>query len=184
MANDLGSFILILDTRAPSGLRISLNDNAQSTTSRDVTLKTTLSDADTTNYQMKVWGIDGVASEAAASWENFAAEKNITLTAGDGLKTVYVKVRDDVWNESAPVTDSITLGTIVPADSSIELVGVNVQCYTDGKTRYIREYQGFDADFDKLPITEDMAAGSRCLFLDTGKWARYHLGTMTWYRIP
>lgn len=66
---------------------------------------------------------------------------------------------------------------------SIELVGVDKQCYTDGKIRYRRKYQGLSIDFDRLPITEDMAAGSICLFLDTGARAEYHAGTETWYLI-
>ncbi len=64
---------------------------------------------------------------------------------------------------------------------SIELVGVDKQCYTDGKIRYRRKYQGLSDDFDKLPVSEDMAAGSSCLFLDTGARAEYHSGTETWY---
>lgn len=107
-------FNLTLDTLAPAGLTISLNDNALYTTSTAVTLKTTMTDGDTTGYQMKVWGIDGVDDEGSAAWETFAAEKSITLPAGDGLKTVHVKVRDDVGNESAEATDDITLNTAVP----------------------------------------------------------------------
>lgn len=107
-------FNLILDTLAPSGLSIILNDGATYTTTGVVTLKTTISDADTTGYQMKIWGVEGAADEASASWETFTAEKSITLPSGDGLKTIYVKVRDDVGNETAAVSDDIYLDTAVP----------------------------------------------------------------------
>ena len=113
-------FNLTLDTLAPAGLAINLNDNAQYCTSTAVTLKTTLTDADTTGYQMKVWGIASAddpavaLEEAAAAWETFEAEKAINLTTGDGLKTVHVKVRDAVGNESAEATDDITLNSVVP----------------------------------------------------------------------
>lgn len=107
-------FNLTLDTLAPAGLAVTLNDGAIYTTSANVTLKSTLTDADTTGYQMKIWGIHGVEDEASAAWETFAAEKSIALPTGDGLKTVYVKVRDDVGNETAAVSDSITLDTAVP----------------------------------------------------------------------
>lgn len=107
-------FNLTLDTLAPSGLSILLNEGATYTTTGVVTLATTISDADTTGYQMKVWGIEGAETEDAASWETFAAEKSITLTNGDGLKTVNVKVRDDVGNETAAVSDDIYLDTAVP----------------------------------------------------------------------
>lgn len=107
-------FNLTLDTLAPSGLTIKLNDGAEYTTSATVTLKLTLADEETTGYQMKIWGIDGVSDEETAEWETYTAQKSITLVSGDGLKTVSVKVRDDVGNESAAATDTITLDTKVP----------------------------------------------------------------------
>lgn len=63
---------------------------------------------------MKIWGIDGVDEEASASWETFAKTKSVNLTSGDGLKTVHIKVRDDVGNETEEVSDDITLNTAVP----------------------------------------------------------------------
>lgn len=114
----MASFInLTLDTLAPAGLAAVLNDGALYTTNAVVTLKTTMTDTDATGYQMKIWGIDGVEDEASAAWETFAPEKSITLPTGDGLKTVHVKVRDDVGNETAAVSDTITLDTAVPVVS-------------------------------------------------------------------
>lgn len=107
-------FNLTLDTTAPSGLVVKLNEDAEYATSREVTLTISISDEGTSGYQMKIWGIDGVDSENSAFWENFANSKTVTLTEGDGLKTVYVKVRDDVWNESSVASDTITLNTAVP----------------------------------------------------------------------
>lgn len=66
---------------------------------------------------------------------------------------------------------------------TIELIGMDKQVYTDGKKRYRREYQGLSKDFDKLPVMDDMAAGSSRLFLDNGTYAQYHAGTKTWYLI-
>lgn len=108
---------LIFDATAPAGLSAILNDDALYTTNRVVTLKTTVTDEETTGYQMKIWGVDGVEDEASAAWESFTAEKQITLPEGDGLKTVSVKVRDDVGNESAVASDTITLDTAVPVVS-------------------------------------------------------------------
>lgn len=108
-------FNLTLDTLAPSGLSLLINDGAQYTTSTSVALKITLGDSDTTGYQMKIWGIDGAATEDKASWQTFAATKTVNITSGDGLKTIYVKVRDDVGNESAAASDTITLDTAVAA---------------------------------------------------------------------
>lgn len=110
-------FNLTLDTTAPSGLTLAINDGALYATSTAVVLTIDVSDEVTTGYQMKIWGIDGVADEESASWETFNTNKSVNLTSGDGLKTVYIKVRDDVGNESAQVSDTITLNTAVPVVS-------------------------------------------------------------------
>ena len=107
-------FNLILDTLAPSGLSLLINNGATYATTQAVSLTITVSDSDTTAYQMKIWGIEGAESESTASWQTFATSKSVTLTAGDGLKTIYIKVRDDVGNESDVVSDTITLNTVVP----------------------------------------------------------------------
>ena len=107
-------FNLTLDTLAPSGLVVQLNGDDIYTTTPTVELTLSLDDLETTGYQMKVWGIDGVDDEETATWETYAASKSVTLPTGDGLKTVYVKVRDSVGNETAAVSDSITLDTSVP----------------------------------------------------------------------
>lgn len=107
-------FNLALDTTAPTGLTLSINDGAMYATSTAVNLTIGLTDSPTTGYQMKIWGIEGATEETAASWETFATSKSVNLTTGDGLKTVYIKVRDDVGNETAQVTDTITLNTAVP----------------------------------------------------------------------
>lgn len=116
-------FNLTLDTLAPQGLSIKLNNGSQYTTSKNVTLSISVSDTSTSGYQMKVWGIDGIAKESDAVWETLANIKDITLPTGDGLKTVYVKVRDDVYNETAVASTSITLDTSVPA---VTIIGPDV----------------------------------------------------------
>lgn len=107
-------FNLTLDTTAPSGVTLAINGGAEYTTSTAVTLTIGCSDEATTGYQMKIWGIDGAETEANATWETYATSKSVTLTSGDGQKTVSIKVRDDVYNESATVSDTITLNTTVP----------------------------------------------------------------------
>lgn len=121
-------FNLTLDTLAPTISAFTINDGAAVTTSRNVTLNITSADA----AAMKIWGIDGVATESAANWEAFSATKAVTLTSGDGNKTVYIKVRDSVYNESPASSDSITLSTALP---TITITGpdVNVISEQSGK---------------------------------------------------
>lgn len=116
-------FNLTLDTLAPQGLTIKLNNGSQYTTSKAVQLAINVTDESADGYQMKVWGIDGIAKESDAVWETLANIKNVTLSTGDGLKTVYVKVRDDVYNETVAVSATITLDTSVPA---VTIIGPDV----------------------------------------------------------
>ena len=121
-------FNLTLDTLAPTISAFTINNGASVTTSTTVPLTITSTDA----ASMKIWGINGVATESAASWETFSSSKQVTLTSGDGTKTVYVKVRDSVYNESAASSDSITLSTAIP---TITITGpdVNVISEQSGK---------------------------------------------------
>lgn len=114
-------FNLVLDTTGPGGVTISLAGGAAYTALRDITATIGTSDGDTTGYQMKIWGdVDGAADaniqplEANSAWITFNTSRSVRLSTGDGSKTVYVKVRDDVWNESTQQSDSITYDSSVP----------------------------------------------------------------------
>lgn len=115
------NFILTLDTTAPSGVSISLAGGAVYTAIRDITATLGTSDGDTTGYSMKLWGdVDPAFDanvqtlEASSTWITFAASKAIRLTSGDATKTVFVKIRDDVWNESTGVSDTIIYDATMP----------------------------------------------------------------------
>lgn len=91
-------FTLTLDTTAPSGGSISI---ISLTNVRAITATLTANGA----TQMYLSGdIDG-----GNAWETFATSKAITLTEGDGAKTVKVKFRDEVGNETAEYTATTTL---------------------------------------------------------------------------
>lgn len=117
-------FNLTLDTLAPTISAFTINGGAAVTTSQQVTLAITCADA----ASMKIWGINGVASEADASWEAFSASKVVNLTSGDGSKTVYIKVRDSVYNESAASSATITLSTAIP---TITITGPDVSVISE-----------------------------------------------------
>lgn len=114
------NFTLTLDTTAPAGADFQINGGASYATSRAVTVHPITSDASTTGYQVKVWGdVDTTvnaniqATEAASAWISWA-DIAVTLAAGDGAKTLNVRLRDDVWNQTGVVTHTITLDTTVP----------------------------------------------------------------------
>ena len=127
-------FNLTLDTLAPTISAFVINDGASVTTSTTVTLKITASGDPAS---MKIWGINGVASESAASWETFSATKQVTLPSGDGTKTVYVKVRDSVYNESAASSDSITLSTAIP---TITITGPDVSVISEQEGKNVATF--------------------------------------------
>ena len=115
-------FQLILDTTAPTGGSISLPASTNT-----VNITATLS-ASGASY-MKLYGdicatAGGAAiAEADASWVAYDTSASIILTSTDGTKTVYVKFKDDVGNESAAVSASTVLDTSAPV---VTIVGPDV----------------------------------------------------------
>lgn len=114
-------FNLTLDTLGPQSPSISLEGGATYATQQLITATIGTSDTPTTNYQMKLWGdVDNSndanvqTTEGASSWVTYATSKQVKLSATDGSKTVYCKIRDDVYNESSQASDAITLNTTVP----------------------------------------------------------------------
>jgi len=104
-------FTLTLDTTAPSGGSISVT---ALTAQRLVALTLSAEDA----AQMKLYGDIGPdaapTAEADAAWETYADSKSVQLTSGDGAKTVKVKFRDAVGNETAEYTAATVLDTAAP----------------------------------------------------------------------
>jgi hypothetical protein len=114
-------FTLTLDTTGPANPSLSINAGASYATSQLVDLAIGTSDGSTSGYQMKIWGnVDTTydtnvqATEAASAWITFATAKQVKLASGDGTKTINIKLRDDVFNESSIVSDSINLDTTRP----------------------------------------------------------------------
>jgi hypothetical protein len=101
---------------APQNPALVLAGGSATIGDHDTTAAFTTSDGDTTGYQIKVWGdiAGGPATEGAAAWEAFTASRAIALAAGDGLKTISGRIRDDVGNETAVLTDTVTVDTTVP----------------------------------------------------------------------
>ena len=140
-------FTLTLDVTPPSNGSISI----QSTTNT-VNVTATLSATGAT--QMKLYGdITNTAggdaiSEASASWVAYSVSKNIILTNGDGTKTVYVKFRDDVGNETTAYsastvldTDGPTVTVVGPDVATISKVsGFNVCTFTFSADEIITEW--------------------------------------------
>ncbi len=87
-----------------------INNGNTETTSTSVTLTLSASDTGSGVYQMCFKNEGGSWS----SWEAYSTSKAWTLSSGDGLKTVYAKVRDRALNESSISSDGITKTAYVP----------------------------------------------------------------------
>ena len=114
-------FNLTLDTTSVSNPTISLENGNIYATNQLITAIIGCGDGNTTGYSIKIWGsidttfdINVQDTETNSSWITYTTSKQIKLSSGDGLKTVYLKVRDDVWNESSQVSDSINLDLTLP----------------------------------------------------------------------
>jgi len=114
-------FLLTLDTTGPQSPSIILESGAQYASAQLINADIATADGDTIGYQMKIWGDVDLTenpniqdTEGNSSWITYSATQQVKLSTGDGSKTVYLKIRDDVLNESAQTSDSITLDTSLP----------------------------------------------------------------------
>src|SRR5439155_4881509 len=89
---------------------VSINGGATFTTSPTVTLTLTCTD-NVACTEMQI-AVDGTAD--TEPWEPFAASKGVTLTPGDGRKTVAVRFKDRAGNVSLQATAWIIFDTTAP----------------------------------------------------------------------
>ncbi|MFC1745363.1 hypothetical protein ACFL35_15320, partial [Candidatus Riflebacteria bacterium] len=79
-------------------------------------------------------GVDSVAfsndGSSYSAFEPYTSSKTWTLTSGDGLKTVYVRFRDNLGNYSFAASDGITLDQTPPTVGSIVINGGNARVST------------------------------------------------------
>ena len=141
---------ITLDTISPAGVEVLINDDDDKVTSTAAVLTISCTDTDLTGYQMKIWGTADAPEENDASWETYREEKGITLPAGDGLKTVYLKVRDDVWNESATVSDTVTLYEKLPSIISLS-VNKSKLSLVEGQSVTVGSF-GMDEDISAVRV--------------------------------
>lgn len=119
-------FNLTLDSLGVPNPSLSIESGGTYTSNSLVTLTIGTTESPTTGFQMKIWGDvlvgdaanTGIAAtEGASTWISYVTSRQIKLSAGDGSKTIYLKIRDDVYNESSQTSDSIILDTSLPVVS-------------------------------------------------------------------
>ncbi|MBK7859063.1 MAG: hypothetical protein IPJ65_10680 [Archangiaceae bacterium] len=103
---------ITLDQTPPTLSNVQVNANAAFTNALDVSVTSTASDTNgVTQLQLSN---DGVTFQPAVA---YASPKTYTLPAGDGAKSVYLRVLDAAGNPSAAQSDAITLDLTPPTVS-------------------------------------------------------------------
>lgn len=150
-------YITNIDTTPPSGT-IQINGGAAVTQSVEVTL--TINDGGTGAVHMQFSNDDTVWTD----WEPFIGSKPYMLSAGDGVKTVYVKLKDAAGNESiGPISATILLDTTPP-----EMISI-VAAYSDSTGSFL------SVRFDKA-VQPDFAieglslSGTTAVLTESYKW--------------
>ena len=151
-------FNITLDTLAPSGNTFSINNADVFTNTSAVTAYFTTADASTTGYQIKIWGAVDTAEnaniqtlEANSAWIAYSGSTAVKLSSGDGSKTLYGKIRDDVYNETAELSDSITLDTTAPVVTISTAPDVSRISKVAGKREVTFTWES-DTQFDEYKI--------------------------------
>lgn len=142
-------FYLTLDTTAPSNPTILIANGVTFATQQLVDITIGTSDSITTGYQLKIWGdVDTTfdtniqTTEVASSWITYTTSKQIKLSNGDGQKTINIRIRDDVYNISALITDTIILDTTLPI---VSIVGADVPKISKNTGKNVASFS-FQAD--------------------------------------
>jgi len=158
-------FSVTLDTTGPSNPTISLAGGATYTSSQLINATISTGDGVTTGYQMKLWGdVDTThnaniqGTEGASAWITYNTTQQVKLSATDGSKTIYLKIRDDVYNESSQVSDGIILDATLPV---VSLTGPDVSKISkvSGKNVVSFSFQS-DSIFDEYKVKYVAASGN------------------------
>lgn len=111
--NRLSLLVKVPDSAPPTG-SITINSGAMYTNATSVTSTLSCDDGTGSGCAEMQFSNDNI------SWltpEVYASTKTLTLTPGDGMKTVYVKFRDNAGNWSDAYSDTIMLDTTPPAST-------------------------------------------------------------------
>ena len=132
---DLGADEYAPDTKAPTG-SISIKGGDAYTNSTTVTVTNSITDPSGVSHMCLS---EGTCPDYPTSpWETFAGTKGMTLSSGDGTKTVNAWFRDSLGNitpAGSPISDTIILDGTTPIDGTLVT--------TDGNGETLLNWFGF-----------------------------------------
>jgi hypothetical protein len=102
---------IIVSTVPPTGDSLAINGGAALTRTLSAVLTLSASASGGATVTQMQFNKDGGVFFA---FEPYATTRNLTLTAGDGLKTICARFKDSLGNVSAPICDTITVDSTGP----------------------------------------------------------------------
>jgi len=111
---------IVLDTKSPT-LRLTLNRGEPCTNNRTIALWLDASD----DNPVEKYQSSEDRSFSGAIWEAYVETTAFDLSAGEGRKTVHVRVRDGAENPSAVISADVTLDTTPPVSTLSKLPAVS-----------------------------------------------------------
>ncbi len=159
-AGNIGNVVsatIKLDTVAPTGSFI-INSGDESTKDKNVTLSFVEVSADAEAMQ-----VSNEANTWSSAWENIALSYNWNLTAGNGMKTVYVRFRDKAGNISPPISATIkfavpptggntTPPSILNGNGDSASAPIQITLRTNGGTALTPIELAYNTKINDLPI--------------------------------
>ncbi|MFA4906133.1 MAG: right-handed parallel beta-helix repeat-containing protein [Candidatus Margulisiibacteriota bacterium] len=101
---------------------------------------------------------DVAFTQNATAWLTYSAQTEYALTAGEGLRTVYYKIRDAATNESSAASQSITVDTVSPGVESILLKDITSGSTLESNSLTVTvEASGVSAEAIQMRIAENVS---------------------------
>lgn len=154
-----GVFQLQLDTTGPQDPTLTL-DVSGPTFTLDRVVTAILGTSSTDATKVKLWGdVDPAADariqtlEVNSSWISLA-NIDLTVTAGDAVKTIYARLSDDLGNTSSVASDTIVLDSTAPTVS----IDAGPTSTAGGAPPRISKVAGFDDGSVTWHANEDIQA--------------------------
>lgn len=111
LSGNFGRDSFTVDATPPQAPSILIDAGAEVSLDLSLLLQLSATDATTGVSQMM---ISEDAGFAGAIWEIYVTSKTQTIPTGDGIRTLYVKFKDAVGNESETATDSVFVDSHSP----------------------------------------------------------------------
>ncbi|MCT6924174.1 S-layer homology domain-containing protein [Metasolibacillus sp.] len=147
-AGNIGTTIgaaIKLDTEAPIG-NFTINDGDEWVTDKNVTLSFTEVSPDVEAMQ-----VSNEAATWSSAWANIASTYNWKLSAGDGVKTVYVRFKDEAGNISNVINQTIKLDMEAPVGTVV----INDGDEWTTKTDVTLSFTGVSSDVEVMQISNE-----------------------------